>query len=358
MSKLRNVLVCSGEVSGDRIIRPFLDYLIERGVHCRGLGGQSLVHAGLELVCKRDGLSVTGTTEALRGLAPTLRAYRQLVSELGSVDALLLCDYPEVNLRLAKKAQRLNVPVVYLAPPQAWAWRPWRSAALAHAHYVGCLFPFSTQWYRSRGVAARWLGHPLAEHRPLCGHRVDDIAILPGSRVQTVCRTLPSMLKVVRILHERGIGTGFNLVRSKEIPEALLTRYLDEFREFISITTDADSALSHSTVSLVHPGTATLHSALRGCMPVTMCDPTRLTRLLGRVLMNAEHLSLPNLILDRVEFPEFVMAPRLEYAIADSVMRALNAPDLHRDAFNSVRLACYNDAADREPEIAFRFLFS
>ena len=102
MLKLRNVLVCSGELSGDRIVHPFVEYLVKRGVSCRGLGGQSLIHAGLALVCDRKGLSVTGTTEALGGLAPTLRAYRQLSSELKSVDAVLLCDYPEVNLRLAK----------------------------------------------------------------------------------------------------------------------------------------------------------------------------------------------------------------------------------------------------------------
>ena len=123
------------------------------------------------------------------------------------------------------------------------------------------------------------------------------------------------------------------------------------------MTTDAELTLSQAQVSLVHPGTATLHSA-RGCVPVTMCDPMMLTRLLGRILVDVEHLSLPNLILGRSEFPEFVMAPSVEDAIADSVMRALNKPELHSNALTSIRSASYNEAAGREPEIAFRFLFS
>ena len=149
-------------------------------------------------MCDRKGLSVTGTTEALGGLAPTLRAYRQLSSELKSVDAVLLCDYPEVNLRLAKKAYQLNIPVVYLAPPQAWAWRPWRSTALRKAHYVGCLFPFSTHWYRARGVTARWLGHPLAEARQSCGTRMRELGCPAWQPRSTVRRTLPAMLKVIK----------------------------------------------------------------------------------------------------------------------------------------------------------------
>ena len=75
--------------------------------------------------------------------------------------------------------------------------------------------------------------------------------------------------------------------------------------------------------------------------------------------MDVEHLSLPNLILGRSEFPEFVMAPSVEDAIADSVMRELlNKPELHSNALTSIRSASYNEAAGREPEIAFRFLFS
>ena len=283
MLKLRNVLVCSGELSGDRIVHPFVEYLVKRGVSCRGLGGQSLIHAGLALVCDRSAFPSRVQRRLWGGLAPTLRAYRQLSSELKSVDAVLLCDYPEVNLRLAKKAYQLNIPVVYLAPPQAWAWRPWRSTALRKAHYVGCLFPFSTHWYRARGVTARWLGHPLAEARQSCGTRMRELAVLPGSRVSTVRRTLPAMLKVIKVLQERELGLEFKVVRSKEIPHALISQYLRNYSGTVSMTTDAELTLSQAQVSLVHPGTATLHSALRGCVPVTMCDPTMLTRLLGRI---------------------------------------------------------------------------
>lgn len=345
-------------MSGDRIVLPFLKYLIERGVNCRGLGGESLVHEGLDLVCQRDGLSVTGVTEALGGVVPTIRAYRILSSLVKSVDALLLCDYPEVNLRLAKQAHRWNIPVVYLAPPQAWAWRPWRAKVLARSAYVGCLFPFSTDWYCSRGVAARWLGHPLAEIRASFDSRLKHIALLPGSRSATIRRVLPTMMKIVRLIRESQAEVRFTIVRCKEVPEVLFASYLEDCQDAVSITTDVDSTLSQSTVSIVHPGTATLHAALRGSIPVAVCDPTKSTRLFGRLLMNVDHLSLPNLLLDSSEFPEFIMETDLEYAVAEAAIRALNSPEVYRSALTNVWSACFNEVAHREPEIAFRFLFS
>ena len=156
------VLVSSGEISGDRLLLHSVDHLVNQGHHCVGLGGQTLMDVGLRCVLDRNKLSVTGLTEALPALVPTLKAYRTLSSEVSRCDGLLLSDYPEVNLRLARRAGSLGVPTIYLAPPQAWAWRANRAQALKATDFVGCLFDFSTSWYRSQGVNASWIGHPLA----------------------------------------------------------------------------------------------------------------------------------------------------------------------------------------------------
>ena len=102
--------------------------------------------------------------------------------------------------------------MIYLAPPQAWAWRSGRAQQLSGLEFVGCLFPFTTDWYRARGVNAHWVGHPLASHEPPTLKTSGTIALMPGSRLSTVERVLPSMVQLADSLSRTEPELRFELI--------------------------------------------------------------------------------------------------------------------------------------------------
>ena len=355
MSKLRNVLVSSGERSGDVVAASYVTYLINRGVRCFGLGGAHLLDLGLEPICEREGVSVTGLSEAIGGLLPTIRVYKKLAAQVAGADALLLSDFPEVNVRLLKLARRHNVPVIYLAPPQAWAWRPWRVKPLMSAHYVGCLFPFSCDWYQGRGVSASWIGHPLALDVAPVPSDSTHVSLMPGSRLPTIKRILPAM---VELANQMAANLIFTLILSSEVSESAVKPLLGSGQLRIGMSSDVETSLKRSVLALTHPGTATLHAVLRGCIPLAMCNPAPMSHFVGSQLIRVEHLSLPNLILDERVFPEFVLSKSQSAQRLKTAMRLLEQPHRFQNAMTQVWSLCRNTDIESEHEKAFQPLFS
>jgi lipid-A-disaccharide synthase len=292
------------------------------------------------------------------GLLPTIKLYRHLSTRVADADALLLADFPEVNLRLMKLAKKHGVPVVYLAPPQAWAWRPWRSKLLMDAHYVGCLFRFSCEWYQSRGVNADWLGHPLAQEVPPTIQRGNQIAIMPGSRVATIKRILPDMIRMAESMTTLNASLRFTLVRAEGIPETAFAPYLSESSARLVISTDVESTLNASVIALTHPGTATLHAALRGCIPFVMCNPARLTYWVGSRLIRVPYLSLPNLILKAPVFPEFILGASDHKERIRSAIQLYEEASHYESDLKRVWELCRNRNICGSPEKAFGPLFT
>ena len=199
-----------------------------------GVGGPRAQEEGLESVIDPKKIAAHGLTEALSVLPETVRAWRILKRLARHVDAYLFVDAPELNMRLVHwirthgSQEMRGRPIFYLAPPQAWAWRPWRAQSLKMVNRVFCLFPFATEWYQNRGVHASCIGHPLRalpisecglgpnvqasycdHHKPQreVGFAPEEqrvtIAFFPGSRASSVGRALPLMFKGCVLMLER-----------------------------------------------------------------------------------------------------------------------------------------------------------
>ena len=152
-----SILLSAGEASGDLHGATLCQALreIHPGLRLVGLGGPRMAAAGMELVADVSGRAVVGTSEALGRVPGLYRAYRQLKARL--IDerprALVVIDFPEVNLRLARVARRAGVPVVYFIPPQLWAWRRGRIRQMARrVSRVLAVLPFAEGLYRNAGV--------------------------------------------------------------------------------------------------------------------------------------------------------------------------------------------------------------
>ena len=145
------------------------------------MGGEHCRQAGLELICHTDELSGAGIVEALPAIPRHIRTLTRLKQLIPTVDALLVVDAPELGSRLIKSAHECGLRTAYLAPPLAWAWRPWRAKKYLTVIGWGACFPsklngIDAAEYPRCALAIRLSGHPLPPSKKA------GIAILPGSR--------------------------------------------------------------------------------------------------------------------------------------------------------------------------------
>jgi len=314
------VLCVCAEASGDALLASLLPELIALAPELcwEGMGGPRAVEAGLKSHLDPSELAAHGLTEALGVLPATLRALSKLRALLPEARALILVDAPELNMRLLKAAAELGVPVAYLAPPQAWAWRSWRAALLREATWVGTLFEFEAEWYRERSVQAVCVGHPMrGKARALNAPELTQdtlsprrLLILPGSRASSVRRSLPLMLSAVMRLAQRGtpeLSRHLTIVVSPWVDD--LVRQLLE--EWIEPLTEAGYSLelwdslepisqqrTQAWVGLCHAGTVTLELGLAGVPFLAIAPLSKLSAWVARRLVKVRYFSLPNLIIN------------------------------------------------------------
>lgn len=199
------ILVSAGEVSGDKHLAKVIRAL--RGIRpdcvVRGMAGEACRQAGVELDvdCYQAGAGM-GFLELFRSGGKVLSSFRILWSLLKSwkPDLLVIVDYPDFNLRLAKIAKRLGVRVLYYIPPKVWAWRKQRVRTIArYVDRVVGIFPFEPQFYEENGYRqVSYLGHPLADEeasRFAVDERDESILLLAGSRRFEVERLLVPLLQ-------------------------------------------------------------------------------------------------------------------------------------------------------------------
>lgn len=345
----KEVMILAGELSGDlhaaRLVR---DLRAARSdVELFGIGGDALRAEGVRIEVDAGEMAVLGFSEVLRRYFFFRRVFRRMVGLLKSEkpDALLLVDYPGFNLRLAKKAHALGIPVFYYISPQVWAWHKSRIPKMAKMlDLLMVIIPFEVNVFKGSGLNAVFVGHPLVESvkRTLARPPVDlpwpagekRVAILPGSRKQEIERILPVMLDTAAELRRRNPATVFLIAASSEetallIEAQLASRPVTE-REGIAISLGQMREVARQArAAMVCSGTATVETALLKCPMIVVYRAAALTAWLGRKLIRVRWLGMVNLVANRALCPEFIqqdtrpeaMADALEPLIADTPAR-------------------------------------
>jgi len=162
------ILIVAGEPSGDLHAAGVVAELRRRvpDLTIEGIGGERMRQAGVRLHAHADDLAVVGLIEVAARLPAIWRAYRDMIRCLRGrrPDLIILVDFPDFNLRLARRAFGLGIPVVYFISPQIWAWRAGRIRSIAkYVRQLLVIFPFEEGFYRQMGVEALYVGHPLLD---------------------------------------------------------------------------------------------------------------------------------------------------------------------------------------------------
>ena len=284
--------VVAGEASGDLHAADVVRELKRLSGHVEsfGIGGDLLAKQGTHILHHAREMGIVGLFNVVRHLGMFARVYRELIAEIERQrpDVVMLVDYPDFNLRVARRCKKLGLRVVYYISPQLWAWRKGRVKEIAQVvDHMIVILPFEQELYRQHGVPVTYVGHPLIEQlamirRANAKEGVLRTALLPGSRRMEVRSLLPPMLDAVEILR-RQYNVEAYLIQAPTIDYDDLQKVLKHHRADIPILPhDRAEAVSASDVALSSSGTATLECAILGTPVVVMYKLSPATYQLAR----------------------------------------------------------------------------
>ncbi len=292
---------------------------------------------GLETLYHARDLSVTGFIEVLKHLSFFNKVMASVVSqcEIRKPDAAILLDYPGFNLRLGMKLKALNIPVYYYISPQVWAWKKGRIKTMRQfIKHIFVIFPFEEDFYKKHGIPVTFAGHPLVErdfHLPersdfFKKHDFDEnkplVALLPGSRRNEMERHVRPLLDAINTLKQKQPDIQFVLAGLSSLSKA----YYQPFSQLENVKIIHDEPypmMAHADVAIVASGTATLETAYLGTPLVVIYKIAPLSYLIGKLLVDIEHIAMPNLIIGERAVPELIQSDATGHKISVEVLRLL-----------------------------------
>jgi len=271
----------AGEASGDLLAGLLLAGVKARWPAARavGIGGPQMARQGFEAWWPHDRLSVFGYVDALGRLPELLRTRRQLGDRLlrEPPSAFIGVDAPDFNFGLETRLRERGIKTLHFVCPSIWAWRSERVHKLARAaDHVLCLFPFEPALLQQHGVAASFVGHPLADAIPMVPPRgasrqalglgADEqvVAVLPGSRRSEIKHIAPAMAAAMLLMQRQRPALRFVMPVApglRELVQPLLAQHAPGVAVQL-LDGRSHQALSACDVTLIASGTATLEAAL------------------------------------------------------------------------------------------------
>jgi lipid-A-disaccharide synthase len=341
------VAMVAGETSGDLLAGLLLKGMKQRwaGLQTVGIGGPRMVEQGFDAWWPSEKLAVRGYVEVLRHLREIVGIRRQLLERLlkqPRPDVFIGVDAPDFNFDLEAALKARGVPTVHFICPSIWAWRAQRVQKIRRStDHVLCLFPFEPALLAQHGIAATYVGHPLAGVIPLEPDRAaarrqlglgqDDtvVAILPGSRASEVQYLAPVFFAAAaRLLKQR---PGLRLVVPAvpalrgRIEAAARAAGLGE--QLKVVDGQSHTVLAACDVTLIASGTATLEAALFKRPMVIAYNMNALSWQIMKRQQLQPWVGLPNILSEAFVVPEFLQGAATAQSLADAVLDWLDAPE-------------------------------
>jgi lipid-A-disaccharide synthase len=337
----------AGEASGDQLGAGLIRALKagDSSLQFEGVAGRAMQQAGCVAWEDAEALAVMGLIEPLREIPRLLKLRRMLIDRWTRDPPAVFVgiDAPDFNLGLEIALKKAGIPTVQYVSPSVWAWRQGRVRKIARAvDRVLCLLPFEQAFYDRHGIAADFVGHPLADSIPVgllrepvrrqLGIRsAQVVAVLPGSRKSEVTRLGPVFAAASRLLLEKLPDLTFVAPMANAGIRSMFQNQLEEAavaEHYQLLDGNAQTAMAAADVVLLASGTAALEAALLGRPIVAAYRLAPLTYALARSLrlVKVRHFTLPNLLTPAPLVPEFLQGNATAGALRDSVLELLRDP--------------------------------
>jgi lipid-A-disaccharide synthase len=343
----KNVVIVAGEASGDAHAARLVDELkkIDDSICFRGMGGDNLRNAGVDVFIDMSEIAVVGFVEVLM-------KYRLIKAELNKLkqniekqppDLLILVDYQEFNQRLAAFAKSIGIKVLFYIGPQVWAWRPKRVYKMGKiVDHMAVIMPFEKALYDDANVPVTFTGHPLTDEvvrdkskqqarEQLQIENKTTVGLFPGSRGREISIILPILLDTAKLINQQQVRnnkteTQFVLPLANTIKPEDLAPFKSALEELsvVTIKNQFYDVAQSCDVILTASGTATLEIGLLEIPMVIVYKTSAITFFIGKNLVSLKHIGLVNIIPGKEVVKEFLQGDAKPPLIAKEALHLLN----------------------------------
>ncbi len=332
-----HVMILAGEASGDAHAAEFVEHIKELNpdVYISGMGTTEMKKAGVDVFFDSSVIAVMGLVEVLKHWGDIKRAMKIVRRQLEQTrpDLLVLVDYPEFNLKMARHARELGIKVLFYISPTVWAWRPRRIHKIGRLiDHMAVILKFETAYYERANIPVSFVGHPLVdkvkstrssdEVRQQLGldQNVPVIGLFPGSRNSEIERLLPLMLETARQMCQAKPELRFVLPVAAALDFDAIKRQCDQSQLDIVLTRNDIYDLIICCDSIIScSGTVTLEIALLGVPMCIVYKMSSLTYAIMSRLITIPHVGLVNIVASKPVVREFLQSD----ATADNISREM-----------------------------------
>ena len=332
----------SGDLHGSNLITELKKQDHQADVRC--WGGDLMAAAGGEVVKHYKDLAIMGFAEVLMNLRTIFRNLDFAKKDILAYkpDALILIDYPGMNLRIAKWARQQGLRIIYYISPQVWAWKESRVKQIReNVDKMLVILPFEQAFYKKWNYDVEYVGHPLVEvidavraraatappipatgAAPASLFSKPVIALLPGSRRQEILKKLPIMLEVSKAFPDYQ----FVVAQAPGLDEGFYKQLLADYPHVAAVRNQTYSLLLTAKAACVTSGTATLETALFAVPEVVCYKGSPISYLIARRLIRVKYISLVNLIMDKLVVKELIQDQLTPENLRDELNDLLHNP--------------------------------
>jgi lipid-A-disaccharide synthase len=378
----KKILLLAGEPSGD-LHGSNLALELKRNspnIEILGTGGEKMKNAGVDILFDLKTLAVTGLLDVIKNYSKLKKIQTSLLSKIKeeNIDLIILIDYPDFNLRFAKKAHRFGVPIVYYISPQIWAWRKERIKLIKkYIRKIFVIFKFEEGLYKKEGIDVEFIGHPLLDivrprdegrrtpvRRSFSEGGKDEgriIALLPGSRNRLVKTLLPVMLKASGEIYRKLPDVKFLLSKSPSVDRKIYEKALSKAALPITlIEGNAYELINACDFVLCISGTSTLETAILGKPMAVIYKLPILEYVLAKPLLRLRNIGLVNIVAGEEVVCEFIQFKARPQKIAEYVVEVLTDKSRYnfiKNRLADVKKSLYPDGASRRAALSILKFF-
>ena len=341
----QQIAMVAGEASGDLLASLLIPSLQQQwpGVQLHGIGGPRMNALGFESWWPVSKLAVRGYVEVLKHYREIVGIRRQLKQRLLNNPPHLFIgvDAPDFNLDLAKDLRQQGIPTVQFVCPSVWAWRAERLQQIRNSvDHVLCLFPFEPALLAQHGIAATFVGHPIAhtiaDHvdkapvRAALGLDENDLVLtlMPGSRQSEIAQLAPVFLQAAKLLQQQHPKLRVLLPVAPGLMAAVQAHLqYSGLKNIRLLDGQSHAALGAADLVLVASGTATLEAALfKRPMVIAYKMPWLSWQITNRKRLQA-WVGLPNILCQDFVVPELLQDAATPQAMANALQHWLDHPE-------------------------------